>query len=286
MMCEHRTNVEGSAKLLKPRGFTLVELLVVVAIIALLMAILLPSLQRARAQSRVAGCLSNLRQIANWGVSYATEWDNMLPTSFFGDYSIITQANYDYAKTQYWYYKAQGVLYPQSGKPKQPPDNKRQTVFFCPETWPQVTPNLNTGEWSRTSYALSNSLGGIKYDAIPTHSLKTTRLSGTQYWFGESHIKPVWGTSWGPTAGSKGWDLVPNLDALNTNGWAGSNDPFPYQSSYALIAGHPEAIPPFQTHPNNSASFVFGDGHAESIPFQRFWSMPSAAKIAFVGPYW
>lgn len=57
------------------RGFTLIELLVVVAIIALLIAILLPALGRAREQSRAVACGANLRSFGQAAYTYATEWD-------------------------------------------------------------------------------------------------------------------------------------------------------------------------------------------------------------------
>jgi prepilin-type N-terminal cleavage/methylation domain-containing protein/prepilin-type processing-associated H-X9-DG protein len=65
-------------------GFTLIELLVVISIIALLMAILMPSLQRARKQAKAVACLSNLRQ---WGVMFtlfSQDNDQSLPTGWNG----------------------------------------------------------------------------------------------------------------------------------------------------------------------------------------------------------
>ncbi|MHC4638560.1 MAG: type II secretion system protein [Planctomycetota bacterium] len=52
----------------KSRGFTLIELLVVISIIALLMAILMPTLSRARELAAEAVCMANLKQ---WGVVYS-----------------------------------------------------------------------------------------------------------------------------------------------------------------------------------------------------------------------
>lgn len=61
------------------QGFTLIEVLVVVAIIALLVSILLPSLSRAKAQSRMVQCQSNIRQVMIGFLVYATEYKNRLP---------------------------------------------------------------------------------------------------------------------------------------------------------------------------------------------------------------
>ncbi len=65
-------------------GFTLIELLVVIAIIALLMAILLPALQRARAYAKRVTCSSNLRQISVGLNIFANDHGGQLPLNVGG----------------------------------------------------------------------------------------------------------------------------------------------------------------------------------------------------------
>lgn len=55
------------------RGFTLVELLVVIAIIAVLIALLLPALSKARQHANQVACMSNMRQIGMGLISYAND---------------------------------------------------------------------------------------------------------------------------------------------------------------------------------------------------------------------
>ena len=78
MKSNGKSRLQGAGREMDSSGFTLIELLVVIAIIAVLMAILIPALHRAKEQGARATCLSNVKQLTLAWILYAQENDDRI----------------------------------------------------------------------------------------------------------------------------------------------------------------------------------------------------------------
>lgn len=94
---------------MRKRAFTLIELLVVIAVIAVLMGILMPSLQKAREQAKIVRCGSNLRQVVLALATYTESNDGKLPPHP----SFITKGNYHRPNELNWNGNTMGLVDPQ-----------------------------------------------------------------------------------------------------------------------------------------------------------------------------
>lgn len=119
----------------KVRYFTLIELLIVVAIIAILASLLLPALRNARSAGRKISCVNNLKQCAIGMSMYSQDWNDFYPAPYL-DAGPDTDGVWLYND---WQYAISGYLYP--GKDLRNARFMRPgTVFWCPS---EVSPALN-----------------------------------------------------------------------------------------------------------------------------------------------
>ena len=156
--------------LTRRRGFTLIELLVVIAIIAILAAMLLPALGKAKESAKRTQCLGNIKQILLSTHLYVLDFNDYLPYTSWSS-GTYNQANWCYtriASATNEFNVAMGQLYPYQ---------KTKMLFWCP------TENTNTvffrqREQKVCSYTMNGSVSGFGTSptGIPYVSYKMGRF--------------------------------------------------------------------------------------------------------------
>lgn len=179
-------------------GFTLIELLVVVAIIAILIAILLPTLGRARLYAHAVSCSSKLRQIHVGLTCYLSDWNDRL---FWRGDDLSTDGMdwyvYGGRETGNLNLGQDGLFNRFSPRPVNPYVSNNIELFHCPEDNRKLSwANGNTHfDWVGNSYNF-NANGAVSYGAAsPQEGLagvstsRITEPSRTLIFFDAAYVK-------------------------------------------------------------------------------------------------
>ncbi len=145
----------------RPGGFTLVELLVVIGIIALLIGILLPSLSRARASAKTLVCLSQVRQTAFAFQLYANEYEGIvIPENLPGFFSSAPWFQWGASVDGSWPAKTRPYINEGDENQSGVAANKNFNEFLsCPE----MLGNYPLENHADSHYALNLNLRGTDY---------------------------------------------------------------------------------------------------------------------------
>jgi len=246
----------------KHGGFTLIELLVVIAIIALLVAVLMPALSKARQHARRTRCLANLRQWNIHLVAYVNDNDGKFFTGAWPD------------RGTWWLLQLPENL--QSYK-----DNR---LWLCPEA---TKPIVEEGGFAIPKRSIHNAWGVFHGVAENGYPYPADGVAGS-YALNGYFLRTTRPFSSGVPK-EQGWRDYPAgggipvmLDATNIQLWPLSSDEPPGNEEETWTCGTGMGSACIDRH-GGSVCILFGDGHAEKIGLKGLWTLQWYKKFAAGG---
>ena len=223
-------------------GFTLVELLVVIGIIALLISILMPALGKAREQANAVKCMSNERQMGQALVMFTNEHKGYLPKAWFNDGVIGGRGDWQYRDPMYgWTY----ILSLYMGRNKE--------AFRCPSDETDHTyDTFNDGAANLPDTPDADNIPGsyrlnISYlPNGPFEAIRITRLS-----------RP-----------SEAIIIADGRQGFGENAW---NQLATWEAPFAHVSEANTSNVAFKRH-RERGMYVFADGHAENLYWKETWA--------------